>query len=249
MYSVMEGIDLHLYEQNSNWDIISASWKEDFTLAEPSISFESKIRRKPLYVILVVLLPISLLAILNLCVFVLPCDSGKKASYAITVFLAFAVFLSLISSTLPKNSNNVAIVFVFVIVQTISSTLITVAAMAMIRLSSKPDSYPVPVILTYISLIIRCRCCCKRCCRSPEVAVTDSTTKVTMDTVCECKEDSHKMTWKEDVDILDKKLFVFFLLVFIFPRVFHSLLRQLYNSTGRTGRSIESEKTPLMSID
>lgn len=219
MNSGGKGIELYDYEPNSNWDIISTSWKEELTSVEASISFELKIKRKPLYVILAVLLPISMLAILNICVFVLPSDSGEKASYAITVFLAFAVFLTIISSTLPENSESIAIFSVFLIVQTISSTLITITALVMIRLNSKPDSDPVPHILSKILLIISCHCCCKRCCKSSKVAVTDSTPKLNPETASLREDNCHKMTWKRAVGILDKMFFVIFLLVFIVSAV------------------------------
>ncbi|WAR30960.1 ACH10-like protein, partial [Mya arenaria] len=129
MLSGAKGIELWNFQENSAWSVVNTSWTVDVETYEATISFTLTIERKPLYFILSVILPITMLAILNICVFLLPCESGEKASYAMTVFLAFAVFLTIVSSTLPQNSDSVAIISVFLIVQTVTSTLITFIAL------------------------------------------------------------------------------------------------------------------------
>ena len=87
------------YETNAGWNIIGSRkflYEDDF---DTFAVFQVKIKRKPLYFILTNVLPVIMLSILNVFVFSLPCDSGEKASYSITVFLALAVFLTIVSSS------------------------------------------------------------------------------------------------------------------------------------------------------
>ena len=94
-------------------------------------------------------MPILLLSVLNVCVFILPCESGERAGYSITVFLAFAVFLTIIETTLPANSETTSIFAVYIIIQTVQSTMITLGALLTVRLSSKDTEVPRFLIILY----------------------------------------------------------------------------------------------------
>ncbi|KAL8596823.1 hypothetical protein ACOMHN_027152 [Nucella lapillus] len=63
------------------------------------------------------ILPILLLSLLNCLVFLLPVESGEKMTVSVTIFLSFAVFLSLIDSSLPPNSDSVCLFSVYLAVQ------------------------------------------------------------------------------------------------------------------------------------
>lgn len=232
MHSGRKGIELFEYEPNSEWDIVSTNWKEEFTSVEASITFELKIKRKPLYVILAVILPIAMLALLNICVFVLPCDSGEKASYAITVFLAFAVFMTIISSTLPENSENVAIFSIFLIIQTICSTLITMTALVMVRLSSRPDTEPVPRWLTSLLRRLTCQCFCKKkkSNKVQDVSSTDGKDWVEEDTSSEATE-VDQLTWKQAMTLLDRVFFVFFFMLFFLSSLLSFTIASIISSS------------------
>jgi hypothetical protein len=99
-----KGIELFDFEENGEWTIIDTNADDAIESDEASVTFSMTIRRKPLYYILNIVLPVVMLSILDICVFILPAESGEKTSYAITVFLAFAVFLTIVSTALPQNS-------------------------------------------------------------------------------------------------------------------------------------------------
>ncbi|XP_052790619.1 acetylcholine receptor subunit delta-like isoform X2 [Mya arenaria] len=134
--SSTEGIYEVVLEENSAWKVLETSSSVAVEETVVTKTFTLKLQRKPLYFCLTVILPIFMLAILDICVFLLPCGSGEKASYAMTVFLSFAIFLTIVSSTLPQNSKSIAIISVFLIIQTVSSTLITFIALWMLRQNS-----------------------------------------------------------------------------------------------------------------
>ncbi|KAH3734355.1 hypothetical protein DPMN_040794 [Dreissena polymorpha] len=117
MKNESNGPNLDRYKPNSAWEIIDSSWNiaEDPNDYDSTIRFSLTIRRKPLYYIFSVIIPIMTLAILNFCIFLLLNESGEKAGYFVTVFLAFTVFLTIVSSSLPQNSDSVALISVFLI--------------------------------------------------------------------------------------------------------------------------------------
>ncbi|XP_060600265.1 neuronal acetylcholine receptor subunit alpha-7-like [Ruditapes philippinarum] len=226
-----KGIELEEYESNSEWDVIDTSYSVNWESAESSVVFSIKIKRKPLYVLLSVIMPIIMLAVLNIFVFVLPCDSGEKASYSITVFLAFAVFLSIISATFPENSEVVALFSVYLIIQTLQSTVITLIALALTRYASFDGlGTPVPHQLKAFLNVITCKTCCAKYIRKNQVTdIEINAEKVTKKSngkldnkhfILKTNEQnsdhqSRFNTWKEVVNKLDVIFFVFFTCVLI----------------------------------
>lgn len=160
MLSGDSGLILDEYESNSAWDVIGSSWSVQQESGEAAISFNIKIRRKPMFIILSVVLPIALLSVLNIFVFVLPCESGERAGYAITVFLALAVFLTIVSSTLPANSDTIAIFSIYLIIQTVQSTVITLIALIMLRVHFLDENTKKPgCIISMMLFWDRLKCC------------------------------------------------------------------------------------------
>lgn len=207
-YSDDTGIFLSELESNSEWDVVSTGWNTIVDILGTNVSFELKLRRKPLYVILVIILPICMLALLNICVFILPCESGEKASYAITVFLAFVVFMTIVTATLPENSENLAVFSIFLIIQTISSTLITITALILIRFHAKQDDDRVPKTL---SNFLRCFCRKHR--------KVDTSDKDSIEENNGAGINIQFITWKEAIGIIDRVCFLFFFLVLLLSAI------------------------------
>jgi len=186
---------------------------------EAGVVFELTIRRKPLNVILTVVIPIAMLSILNICVFVLPCESGERAGYAITVFLAFAVFMTIISSSLPEKSDSVSLFSIYLVIQLACSTLITIIALVLINFQFKDDNcdtVPRWLVVMLLALTFKRQ-------KKP--------TQVHVDTVVEMNEEDgvwddmkretnpSTLTWKESMKIFDKIFFIFFLAIFILSSI------------------------------
>lgn len=237
MHSNGSGVYLADYQSNAIWEYDGSSWETKNESAVSSIIFTIDLRRKPQHVILSVIMPILMLAVLNIFVFVLPCESGERASYAITVFLAFAVFLTIVSTTLPENSNSVAIFSVFLILQTIQSTMITMIALLMIRVSGFDENVPVPNFVQTTMRFLTCKTCFRKnktdiirplekenC---PEILTVDETDETyekqtgekekgdATDSVWRDSDTSPvHYSWKLVVRDLDRIFFVFFIILF-----------------------------------
>ena len=66
--------------------------------------------RRPLYYILVIVVPCTLLSLINLMVFLLPTESGEKVSLAITNFLALVLVQQLIGEFIPPADDKFPII-------------------------------------------------------------------------------------------------------------------------------------------
>ena len=231
------GINLDSYKENSVWKVIDSNWIIELDSGEASIRYTLKLERKPKFVIFSTIVPIVMLSFLNILVFLIPNESGEKAGYAITVFLALAVFLTIISATLPENSDSVSLFSIYVTVQ---SPLITSMSLLFIRLSSIENNSLIPGCLVKLTRFIkRCRCTTRR----TRVHTTDNKAGEKISTIPDGKignkvlltktkaeinpnvhsdykdgpaksDDDGKITWKEVLNVLDALCAVFFSLTF-----------------------------------
>ena len=104
-----EPVDLSFYSKNGEWDLISASGSKSEDKSRGGTSFSSltysiKLQRRPMFHIINTLFPVALMAVLIAMVFKLPVDSGEKIGFALTVLLAYAVYLTMISDNIPSTS-------------------------------------------------------------------------------------------------------------------------------------------------
>lgn len=223
-----EGIDLYQFEPSATWTLIDSSWSRNEDAFEPTIIFSLTLKRKALYIMLNVILPICLLAILDLFVFMLPCASGEKVGYAVTVFLAFAVFLTIIQSSLPANSDSVSLFSVYLLVLTIDSTLITVIALLIVKCSLLDDSKSsVPSILVCLANLGHFKLCgmvCKPCRKKStsnkvndvETAKNDNGHDVDEDEECEATSSKDEpATWADILGGLDMFCFIIFTVIYV----------------------------------
>ncbi|KAH3834912.1 acetylcholine receptor subunit alpha-like isoform X2 [Dreissena polymorpha] len=239
-YNGSEGLNLAYYEQNSAWKIKDTEWYVERDQKDTTISFKVTLKRKPMYFMLSVLLPICMLSILNICVFVLPVSAGEKATYAVTVFLAFAVFLTIVSETLPQNSESVPVITSFLVMQTAISTLITIFAMILLRLESFDDINVPKQIVKIMNLLKRIPCLKlvgkNKYSHKPkkETEMSNKENKKTKDVEhadIECEmngkssaneqpennnDKGDEYTWTDVVNFLDFLLFVLFAIILIF---------------------------------
>jgi nicotinic acetylcholine receptor, invertebrate len=103
-------IDLGHYQINQEWEIV----EKKHTLEEKKYNccpekfqagiYSLKIRRKPGYYILNIILPTFATSTLMVLSLLIPWDSGERISFAVTVMLSIIVFLLILSESLPKTN-------------------------------------------------------------------------------------------------------------------------------------------------
>ncbi|XP_053382227.1 acetylcholine receptor subunit alpha-like [Mercenaria mercenaria] len=157
-------LKLYWYDEYLTWNPVMYNGLQSMNIPQsnvwkPDIKLENSVERYPSnYVMLNVILPISFLSLLNNCVFLLPASCGEKASFSVTVFLSLSVFLTIVSEQLPKASDKVSLFNLYVFIQVVLSTMITVT-LVQIRLYHRDDEREVPTWLR--SLVISCGQCAK----------------------------------------------------------------------------------------
>ncbi|XP_011422863.3 neuronal acetylcholine receptor subunit alpha-6 [Magallana gigas] len=156
-------VDSYNYVENSVWGIVSTdAFASPEIEAESEVTFILHLRRKPLYFIVNLISPIVLLGVVRLLVFVIPADAGEKMSFAMAVFLSFAVFLSIISMHLPTNSEKTSLLGVYIVVQMIIGVGTIVISSFQLRLHHRKSERKVGVFfrgVVKVERFLRCTTC------------------------------------------------------------------------------------------
>ncbi|GFN97090.1 neuronal acetylcholine receptor subunit alpha-7 [Plakobranchus ocellatus] len=94
------------YIPNGEWDLKSSTIRNDTLLPNnipfDSLYFEMTFRRKAGFYLINVVVPVMLMSFLSPLVFILPEDSGERASYSVTLLLSLSVFMGMVSSKLAS---------------------------------------------------------------------------------------------------------------------------------------------------
>ncbi|GFR91505.1 neuronal acetylcholine receptor subunit alpha-3 [Elysia marginata] len=146
------------YTPNGQWDITRSSLTTpNITVGwttQSSILVSFDLKRKPASLILSTLLPVVFLSLLNCLVFVIPVDSGEKISYGITVLLALALFMSIMSGMLPSSSESLPLIMYYIFILLAISVLTVVDSIIIVWLHHKQEASKAR---TEVSLFIWCR--------------------------------------------------------------------------------------------
>ena len=89
-------------------------------------------------------IPIHLLGVLNCWVFFLPPESGERTSYSITTFLAFTVYMGIVTDNMPKGSMPVANLMFQVFIMLIYSAAILFCTIISLQIHTNEGKKPVP---------------------------------------------------------------------------------------------------------
>lgn len=147
-----EKVLTNYYTGNGAWDLSDSSVSVRFfgSLA----TFNLVLDRKAQFVIVNIICPIVLLSILNILIFFIPTESGERISYAITVLLAIAVFLTVVGDNLPKTSSPMSLYSYYLMSILFISTCITMVTIVTVRLYHKDDKDSVGVIWRHLAVLV-----------------------------------------------------------------------------------------------
>ncbi|XP_033729077.1 neuronal acetylcholine receptor subunit beta-2-like [Pecten maximus] len=154
-----DGILLDEYQPNGEWDLLTTSAEASESQQDGAIvTFSITVKRKPQYILYNVVLPIIMLSLLSVFVFALPVDSGEKIGYIMTVYLAFAVFLTIVSASLPVSSS-MSLLSMYLILLLSLGTAIVMITILELRIHYRDGSYEIPKIaicMVRFSKTLRC---------------------------------------------------------------------------------------------
>lgn len=104
------GVDLSQFYKNVEWDIIDVPafynefYYECCTEAFPDITFKIVIRRKMLFYLVNLIIPVGLMTFMTVSVFYLPSDSQEKVTLSISILTSLIVFFLLMLEIIPASS-------------------------------------------------------------------------------------------------------------------------------------------------
>ncbi|XP_069116701.1 acetylcholine receptor subunit beta-like, partial [Argopecten irradians] len=255
------GIDISSYSQNGEWDLVSTYVQEQVkaktrgSQSFSNVKFFIVLRRKPLFHLLNTIFPVALMAFLSAMVFKLPPDSGEKMGFSLTVLLAYAVYLTLISDNIPSTSVSVCYLSIYLAMILGFGSIAVICTILVLNLHHRSnEKEPIPMWLkTFIFNIVakvvcwKGHCCCRRRSVGPStnnnpsvhstpVKHTDpeSNKKVVPDPEVLNENDDdfdevEDVTWQDIAGILDKFFFfVYMVSVGLSTIVIFSLLMNNY---------------------
>ena len=143
-------IDISGFTENGEWDVLSITTTDSIVYLDGQqycrVHFIFELRRRPLYHILNTLLPVILMASLTIFVFKLSAESGERIGMSLTVLLAYAVYLTLISENIPRTSKSVSILSIYLTFILALSALSVILTIFVLDVYFKSDDATVPDI-------------------------------------------------------------------------------------------------------
>lgn len=144
-----EKVDLKKFIVNGEWKILDALLKNNTRyygpkkdLIFPDVTFHLRIKRRPLYYAINLIVPCSLIALLSFFSFFLPSDHGERVSLVITVLLANSVYMLIVSSSLPQTSDGVPLIGIYFLGIVVEIALCLVATCLIMKIRAKESKMP-----------------------------------------------------------------------------------------------------------
>lgn len=131
---------LHNVSNNNEWEVLEILSSENLG----NFDIEIRLKRHSTYATMTMTVPIYLLGILNPWVFFLPPDSGERTSYSITTFLAFTVYMGILTDNMPKGSMPMADLMFQVFSMLIYSVVILFCTIVSLKIHMNEGKKPVP---------------------------------------------------------------------------------------------------------
>ena len=111
------GLRHHVYEKDSN------DLDKDLEVFYPTFDITIDLKRRPVYYIVTLIIPLIWTAVISICGFLLPTESGERISLQITVFLSYMFLLLVLIDVLPPTANGFPIIgTVFICLNKMSKT-------------------------------------------------------------------------------------------------------------------------------
>ncbi|XP_060589587.1 acetylcholine receptor subunit beta-type unc-29-like [Ruditapes philippinarum] len=116
-------VTLEEFTDNTAWDVKQVETKQITKYNTSFINISFHVHRRSGFVTFTLIMPLLMLAFLNICIFLVPIGSGEKGTFSITIFLSYGIFITVVSNTLPPNSLQISYFVLFITVLLFLSVL------------------------------------------------------------------------------------------------------------------------------
>ncbi|XP_076461479.1 neuronal acetylcholine receptor subunit alpha-3-like [Babylonia areolata] len=158
LQAVNRYIDLELYQENGQWNLIASNaWMERKGLYPSqfsSLTYQVTLRRRPTLLVLTVLLPMTMLCFVNVFVFTIPSEAEReRLAYAMTSYLSFGVYMSYMVDLIPSSPHTVSIMAIMMSCQqSLSALYVLLCILSLQLLHRNTHNHPVPPSLHTLTI-------------------------------------------------------------------------------------------------
>jgi hypothetical protein len=148
----------NVYSPHALWDVTGSEVKTTLLGSdhEVEITFTLQLKRDATFAVINIIMPISVLSLLNVLVFILVPESGERIAYCITTLLSIAVYMTIVNDFLPQTSQPVPLISYKLMIDLLTSALIVFVTIVNMRLYSKDDNNSVPKLLKFVYRFLFC---------------------------------------------------------------------------------------------
>lgn len=140
---------------NSEWTLEGTESYIDNSYGFSLARFQLKLKRQSMFYVLTLILPLAGIGALAGLIFILPSESGERMSYAVTITLALAVFLTVVTTEMPKTSEPISLLCVFIfygVMVSVFGTVVAVLSLAIYHRDEKIQKRAMYVTLVRLSM-------------------------------------------------------------------------------------------------
>ncbi|KAL4222021.1 hypothetical protein ACF0H5_018066 [Mactra antiquata] len=112
--SVQPNVNVRDFAENSEWKLNSIKSSDLTKYSAKFVVIEFEIERRSQFTVFTMILPLTTVSVINVFTFLVPIQSGEKASLAITIFLTYGFFVTMTRDSLPHNSLQVSYYVVYI---------------------------------------------------------------------------------------------------------------------------------------
>ncbi|XP_052079243.1 acetylcholine receptor subunit alpha-1-A-like isoform X1 [Mytilus californianus] len=223
LYVAQEAVRLEYYKENGEWKYQGFSAYTTSNTREgsstPEITFTLTFKRRPVFHVLNSLIPMVLLAFLSSMVFKLPPDSGERIGYSLTVLLAYAVYLTIISDNMPSSSSSTSVLTIYLLLVLALGVLSVIITIYVLDCHHKNEQLPVPKWLIKMSTSCLAKFACWKdnsCLCGRKVQPYGEAKDSVPETTDKHSGELGSLTWKDISQILDGFFLRLYLLIICF---------------------------------
>ncbi|XP_069133187.1 acetylcholine receptor subunit beta-like [Argopecten irradians] len=170
LFHSLHVLDLTYLEESQAMDIVEENAKWRIKQERPYVSsfgdtsfvyvaFPLTLERKPMFFLITIIAPVVVLSILNVCVFFIPAQAGERISFAVSALLSLAVYMTILSTEIPDNSDPVPILSYLLMLKFGVSAMVAILTVFVVQLFHRENEKPIP--RKYRKLIGFLSCCRK----------------------------------------------------------------------------------------
>ena len=213
------------FSENPNWIVLDNYAHFSGDMGIPQIILELNIVRRQKSSIINILLPMLFISIGNVCVFVLPPDSGERIGFSITFLLAISVFITIVSDTLPKVSYpSIPLISVVVFTLLMVSIIIMICTIYSSRCHLATDNEHIPYLVKKVTVFLKRRRANKQNGAKKIQPINEESTSEKHELPKAAIETELEISWKDVGEIFDQICVFVFLCVTVLTSMIYIIV-------------------------